>query len=121
MNFTPDKAIYLQIADRICDQILAGEYAEEARIPSVREYAVMLEVNVNTTVKAFDQLARDEVIYIKRGLGYFVMPGAARRIRQKRRTQFIDEQLPSLFRSMQMLGIDIEEIDDAWAKANAKE
>ena len=116
MNFTPDKAIYLQIADRICDQILAGEYAEEARIPSVREYAVLLEVNVNTAVKAFDQLARDEIIYIKRGLGYFVSPGAARRIKQQRRTQFIDEQLPALFRNMQLLGISIEEVTDAWQK-----
>ena len=44
MNFKESKAIYLQIADRICDEILLGQYQEEERIPSVREYAAMVEV-----------------------------------------------------------------------------
>ena len=37
MNFKESKAIYLQIADRICDEVLLGQYREEERIPSVRE------------------------------------------------------------------------------------
>ena len=53
MNFSNDKAIYVQIAERLCDEILAGKYKEDERIPSVREYAVLLEVNANTTVYAF--------------------------------------------------------------------
>ena len=35
MNFKESRAIYLQIADRICDDILLGQYEEEGRIPSV--------------------------------------------------------------------------------------
>ncbi len=50
MSFTNDKPIYLQMADRLCDEILAGTYKDDDRIPSVREYAVMLEVNTNTAV-----------------------------------------------------------------------
>ena len=72
MIFNNDKAIYLQIADRLCDEILAGHFIEDERIPSVREYAVTLQVNTNTAVKAYDELARDGIIYNKRGLGYFV-------------------------------------------------
>ena len=45
MNFKESKAIYLQIADRICDEILLGQFGEEERIPSVREYAAIVEVN----------------------------------------------------------------------------
>lgn len=56
MNFKESKAIYLQIADRICDEILLGQYQEEERIPSVREYAAMVEVNANT-VSAFVRLS----------------------------------------------------------------
>ena len=56
MAFTNDKAIYLQMADRLCDEILAGTYKDDDRIPSVREYAVLLEVNTNTAVKAYDEL-----------------------------------------------------------------
>ena len=50
MNFKESKAIYLQIADRICDEILLGQYPEEERIPSVREYAAIVEVNANTAM-----------------------------------------------------------------------
>ena len=56
MIFSNDKAIYVQIAERLSDEILAGKYKEDERIPSVREYAVLLEVNANTTVKAYDLL-----------------------------------------------------------------
>lgn len=50
-DFKQDRAIYLQMAERICDEILAGKYNADDRIPSVRELAVLLEVNTNTVVK----------------------------------------------------------------------
>lgn len=72
MNFKESKAIYLQIADRICDEVLLGQYREEERIPSVREYAAVVEVNANTVMRSYDYLQSQEVIYNKRGIGYFV-------------------------------------------------
>ena len=33
MDFRDTKAIYLQIADRICDEVLVGKFAEDSRIP----------------------------------------------------------------------------------------
>ena len=74
MNFKESKAIYLQIADRICDEILLGQFAEEERIPSVREYATIVEVNANTVMRSFDYLQSQNIIYNKRGIGYFVSP-----------------------------------------------
>ena len=74
MDFNNNKAIYEQMADRMCDEIIAGNYRADDRIPSVREYAIMLEVNTNTAVKAYELLAREDIIYNKRGLGYFVAP-----------------------------------------------
>jgi len=117
MIFTNDKAIYLQMGDRLCDEILAGTYREDDRIPSVREYAVLLQVNTNTAVKAYDELARANIIYNKRGLGYFVSPGAKEQILTERRRDFMDSKLPEMFRQMQLLGIGIEEVDKAWNKA----
>ena len=114
MTFTNDKAIYLQMADRLCDEILADTYQEDDRIPSVREYAVLLQVNTNTAVKAYDELARANVIYNKRGLGYFVSPGAKEQILTERRRDFMDNRLPELFRQMRLLGIGIEEVRKAW-------
>ncbi len=113
-TFNPDKPIYLQMAERLCDEILAGTYSDDDRVPSVREYAVMLEVNTNTAVKAYDALARDNVIYNRRGLGYFVSPGARGRILSARRRDFMDHTLPSVFRDMRLLGISIGDIVGAW-------
>lgn len=110
MIFSNDKPIYLQMADRLCDEVLAGRYADDARIPSVREYAVELQVNTNTAVKAYDQLARDGIIYNKRGLGYFVKSGAADEIRKARKEEFMKHTLPELVRQMQLLGITWDDI-----------
>ena len=114
MIFTNEKAIYMQMADRLCDEILAGTYLSDDRIPSVREYAVMLEVNTNTAVKTYEHLAREGVIYTKRGLGYFVAPDAREQILQSRREAFRKQTLPELFRQMKLLGMGIEEIQRAW-------
>ena len=72
VDFKQDRAIYLQMAERICDEILAGKYHSDDRIPSVREQAVMFEVNTNTVVKTYDLLLQWGIIYTRRGLGYFV-------------------------------------------------
>ena len=116
MIFSNDKAIYIQIADRLCDEILADKYKDDDRIPSVREYAVMLEVNANTAVKAYDELSRANIIYNKRGLGYFVTPGAKKQILKERKKVFMKERLPELFRQMQLLDISIDDVSEAYKK-----
>ena len=121
MNFTNDKAIYLQMADRLCDEILADTYKDDDRIPSVREYAVLLEVNTNTAVKAYDELARANIIYNKRGLGYFVTKGAKKQILKERKIEFMKERLPELFRQMQLLGITLEDVKDAFVATSGEE
>ena len=114
MTFTNDKAIYLQIVDRLSDEILSGKYQDDDRIPSVREYAVLLEVNTNTAVKAYEQLAREEIIYNKRGLGYFVTKGAKKQILKARKKAFMKERLPELFRQMALLDISIDDVTEAY-------
>jgi len=115
MIFTNDKAIYIQMADRLCDEILADKYKDDDRIPSVREYAVLLEVNANTVVKAYDELSRANIIYNKRGLGYFVTPGAKKQIMKERKQEFMKERLPELFRQMQLLDITLEDVKSTYA------
>ena len=110
MTFSNDKAIYIQMADRLCDDNLAGDYADAARIPSVREYAEKLEVHTTTAVKACDYLARDGIIYNKRGLGYFVTAGARERIMDARRKDFMENILPDMFRNMRLLDVGIVDV-----------
>lgn len=101
---------YLQIVDRLMDEIVRRVYREDERVPSVRDYAVTLEVNANTVARSYEYLQQSEIIYNKRGLGYFVCPGAAERILKLRRIVFLKDELPEFFRQMTLLGISVEEI-----------
>ena len=118
MNFNGKKAIYLQIADYICDKVLLGEYKEEERVPSVRETAADVEVNSNTVMRAYDWLQSHDIIYTKRGLGYFVSTGAQQTIQSLRKTEFVEESVPDLLRTMQTLGIGVDELTQLLTKAN---
>lgn len=110
MKFKESRPIYLQIADRICDEIHQGIYPEDGRIPSVREYAALVEVNANTVVRTYDYLQSQEIIYTRRGLGYFVSPGAGKKIFSLRKAAFLSTELPEFFKQLRTLGISIEEI-----------
>ena len=107
MNFRDGLPIYQQIADRLMDEILAGKYISDERIPGVREYSLLLQVNVNTTVKAFDILARQGIIYNKRGLGSFV-----KIIRRLRSDDVLNGMLQELAKQMYLLGIPMEKVTD---------
>ena len=110
MDFKNYKAIYLQIADRICDEILLGTYGEEERIPSVREYASVVEVNANTAMRAFDYLQSLQVIYNKRGIGYFVAVGAKGTILKLRKEMFLKDELEYFFKQLCCMNVSVVEL-----------
>lgn len=112
MEFRRQKPIYLQIADWLMEQILAGEPAPDQRMPSVRDVATQMGVNPNTVVRTFDQLQQEEIIFQRRGLGYFVSPDAPEKILAEQRRQFLEEELPAIRQRMSTLGISLEEIKD---------
>lgn len=111
MNFNDNQAIYLQIADWISDKIMKGEWEAENRIPSVRELGALLEVNPNTVMRAYEKLQVQDVIYNRRGIGYFVSPNADKNIRCEQRNAFFCEELPHIFQRMELLSVDISEIN----------
>ncbi|WP_341842733.1 GntR family transcriptional regulator [Chitinophaga caseinilytica] len=112
MEFNNQLSIYLQIADHVCDRIQLGEWVEEGKIPSVRELAVSLEVNPNTVMRSYEHLQQLGVIYTRRGLGYFVSPGAVSKVTGLRKEQFLEEELPQFFRKIYLLGIGLDELKD---------
>lgn len=110
MNFKDGQAIYIQIAERLMDEIASGKYAPNERIPGVRDYSGLLGVNVNTTLRAYDMLSAQDIIYTKRGMGYFVAEHAPTHIMKCRRTEFLERDLPEIALRMQQLGITTEEL-----------
>lgn len=106
-----NRAIYLQIADTIADAIAAGTMPPDSRIPSVREYAARVMVNVNTVMRAYEQLAAAGIIYNRRGMGFFVAEGAAENIVAMRRREFIDGGgLERVFKQLRLLRVGPDEL-----------
>lgn len=112
MRFKENKAIYLQIADLLCDDILQDRLLEDERIPSVREYAANVEVNANTCARAYDWLQGLDIIYTRRGLGYFVSAGAKSAILKMKKKEFMTETLPEVAHQMASLGITMNELNE---------
>lgn len=110
MEFRDNKAIYLQIADYVCEHILLEKWQADHKIPSVREMAVALEVNPNTVMRTYELLQNRDIINNKRGIGFFVADEAISNVKSYRKTQFMDEELPSVFRNIYLLNIDFEEL-----------
>lgn len=110
MEFKSNRPIYLQIMDYCYTRILTGQWQAAGKIPSVRELAVTLSVNVNTILKAYEGLEKEGVIYTRRGLGYFLSDDATGRARQLQRQEFFNDTLPQMFSTMDSLDISIDEI-----------
>ena len=108
------KAIYLQIADDICDKVLTGIFLPDERIPSVREYATQVEVNVNTVMRAYDYLAGLEIIYNKRGLGFFTSPDAHLKVIGLRRREVLGDGVQAVFRQLAMLDITPAQLSEMY-------
>ena len=110
MEFKEKQAIYLQIADYVCDQIMTEKWQAGEKIVSIRELAVGIAVNPNTVLRTYEHLQQQGVIFNKRGIGYFVDETAPDKIRDIRRQRFFAEDLPEFIKKMQQLGLDFETV-----------
>lgn len=117
MDFKANKPIYMQIVEFCFQKILTNEWLKDERIPSVRELGTMLQVNPNTAMRAFEYMQNENVIYSKRGMGYFVAKDAQIQISKHQKNEFFDEVLPETFRIMDLLDITIEEVVDRYKQS----
>lgn len=111
MNFHSRKAIYEQIGDYLCSRILSGEWKEDAKLPSVRELAVTLQVNPNTVMRTCLLLEERKIIYNQRGVGLFVAKKGREKALRRMRDDFEKNDIPILAKTLQTLGIDIRELE----------
>ena len=116
MQFRESQAIYLQIADFVCEKVLLREWPPGERIPSVRELAVQLEVNPNTIMRTYEFLQQKDIISNQRGIGFFVSQDSVRLAAQYRKEMFIEKDLPQVFRSLFLLGMDPDELKPRYEK-----
>jgi DNA-binding transcriptional regulator YhcF (GntR family) len=100
----------------VCERILLRQWKADERIPAVRELAMQLEVNPNTVMRTYDFLQQQQIIYNQRGVGYFVGADAVKNATQYRKTEFIEKELPVIFRNIYLLGMDMDELKPRYDK-----
>jgi len=110
MEFRDNEPIYLQIAAYVSQNILLGKWPAEQKIPSVRDLAIELQVNLNTVMHSYEFLQNLGAIYNKRGLGLFVTPDGCDRVKAYRKERFLQQDLPVFFNNVHLLDISQEEI-----------
>ena len=116
MEFKDNPAIYIQIAEYVCEQILLKKWKLGDKITSIRDLAVQMEVNHNTVQRAYDLLQQQNIIANKRGIGYFIEDDAMERILGFRREQFIENELPVFMRNIYLLKLDFSDIKTLYEK-----
>lgn len=116
MDFKANKPIYQQIVDFCFTKILTGEWIPGERVASVRELAVLLTVNPHTVLKAYEYLQGEEILYTKRGLGFFLSENALQKVTKIQKEEFFENTLEDIFNTLDLLQIDIEEIVKLYQK-----
>ena len=116
MDFKNTKTIYVQIADHIMENILAEKLMPGEKIQSVREMTATIQVNPNTVMRTYSYLQEQDIIYNKRGIGYFVADDAAQKTKKIRREEFIQQFLPEVFKTMKLLDIDFDELQTIYKR-----
>jgi DNA-binding transcriptional regulator YhcF (GntR family) len=110
MEFKNTKGIFLQIADSISEKVIEGKYPPGEKIPSVRDLATEMGVNPNTVMRTYSELQIRGILDNKRGVGYYVSDEAVSIIRQWKRKEFFETDLPLILRQTKILNITLEEL-----------
>jgi GntR family transcriptional regulator len=124
MEFREKQSIYLQIAEYVCEQILLKKWIEGNKILSIRDLAIEMEVTPNTIQRTYDFLTQKQIITNRRGIGYFVEEKGIERILTFRKDQFVENELPIIFKNMYLLNFGAEEFKsrfEEYIKQNFKD
>jgi GntR family transcriptional regulator len=110
---TQSRPVYLKLRDQIAAAIIQGDYPEGAMLPSVRALAAQQGANPLTVAKAYQQFQNDGLVEVQRGVGMYVVTGAAELLRKRERDQFLSEEWPEIRARMKRLGLTPADLVEA--------
>jgi|AntAceMinimDraft_12_1070368.scaffolds.fasta_scaffold41457_2 GntR family transcriptional regulator len=102
--------IYRQLFDRMIELMLDGIFADGDALPSVRQIASDHRINPITVSKAYQMLVDDGLVEKRRGLGMFVVEGAADRLALVERHKFLTEEWPRVCVKIERLGLSTTDL-----------
>lgn len=106
------KPIFVQIAERIEDDIIEGVLPEDSQVLSTNQFAAFHKINPATAAKGVNLLVDEGILYKKRGIGMFVVEGARMKLIEKRKEQFYEEFVVTMIREAKKLGITADQLSD---------
>lgn len=106
------RPIFVQIAERIEDDIIEGGLPEESQVPSTNQFASFYKINPATAAKGVNLLVDEGILYKKRGIGMFVSKGARALVIDKRKEQFFEQYIVSMIHEAKKLGITADQLTD---------
>lgn len=104
------RPIFVQLAERLENDIISGALPEEGQIPSINEFAAFHRINPATALKGVNLLVDAGILYKKRGIGMFVATGAREQLLARHREQFAAEYLRPLLAEAAKLGITADQL-----------
>lgn len=105
-----NRPIFMQIAERIENDIISGELPEETQVPSTNQFASFYQINPATAAKGVNLLVDQDILYKKRGLGMYVATGARAKLLAKRREQFFEQYVVTMLHEAEKLGITTDQV-----------
>jgi GntR family transcriptional regulator len=109
-DWNDSQPIYRQLRDRVAAMILDKALKDGDPLPSVRVVAADTRINPLTVMKAYQQLADEQLVEKRRGLGLFVTEGAREQLLKAERERFLSEQWPAIRTTIRRLGLTAEEL-----------
>ncbi len=102
--------IYIQISEMIEDMIINGDIKEEEQLPSTNQLAHAYKLNPATARKGLNILVDEGLAYKKRGLGIYVTNGATKKMKEKRKNDFLKKYVKPLISEAKKLDVSREDI-----------
>ena len=107
-NFDNNIPIYLQLLEYVKTYIISGQIKSGEKLPSVREFANMFQVNPNTMQKALMELEEEGLIYTERTNGKYITEDTE--LIKKVKDNLALELVNDFMVDMNNIGISSEEI-----------
>lgn len=102
---------YRQIIDQVLLGMADGRLRAGTQLPTVRQLAVDLSVNLNTVAKAYREMEIRGIVQTQQGTGTFVATRASARTREKRKA--LNDLLDRTIANAEAHGVPIEELVEA--------
>lgn len=114
------RPIFIQIAERIEDDIISGILVEESQVPSTNQFAAFYKINPATAAKGVNLLVDEGILYKKRGIGMFVTEGARTKVIEKRKELFFEQYIVTMIHEAKKLGITTDQLTDMIRRGDDK-